>query len=259
MAWLTGERGGLGRWMRRGLDLLYPPRCAICGAEGEPFAEPAEGAAERLLATVCDGCSRRLSADRPRCPRCGEPGAPDDCGRCAGRATDVDGLVVLGPYADDLRTCVLRAKRPAGDLVSAGLGALLVDRHRDTLAAWPIDVVVPVPMHWMRRALRGTSAAEEIARGVARALGLPSRRLLRRWRATRMQNELPVGERRGNVRGAFRASPHVAGLRLLLVDDVTTTGATLAACRQAAISAGAVVVYAAVVARADRADAAADV
>jgi predicted amidophosphoribosyltransferase len=163
-------------------------------------------------------------------------------------------LVVLGPYADDLRTCVLRAKRPAGDIVSAGLAALLVRGHRDRFSAWRIDVVVPVPMHWTRRALRGTSAAEELARGVARGLGLPSRRLLRRWQATRMQNELPVGERRGNVRGAFRASARVAGLRLLLVDDVTTTGATLAACRQAAISAGAAAVYAAVVARADRGD-----
>jgi predicted amidophosphoribosyltransferase len=67
-----------------------------------------------------------------------------------------------------------------------------------------------------------------------------------------MQNELPFDDRRGNVRGAFVASRRTAGRRILLVDDVTTTGATLAECRQALVEAGASAVYAAVVARADR-------
>jgi predicted amidophosphoribosyltransferase len=164
---------------------------------------------------------------------------------------------VLGPYADELRTAVLRAKRPAGDRVAAALAALLVARHRDALVAWGADVVVPVPMHWARRALRGTSAADELARGVAAALGRPCRRLLKRSRATTMQNRLPTGERRGNVRGAFRPRGALAGLRILLVDDVTTTGSTLEACSEAAISAGVAAVYAAAVARAD-ADASGD-
>lgn len=159
--------------------------------------------------------------------------------------------MVLGSYADDLRTAVLRAKRPAGDRVAAALAALLVERHRHTLSAWNLDVVVPVPMHWLRRVTRGSSAADEIARGVAAALGRPSRRHLRRVRATPMQNTLPFAERRGNVRGAFRARGRLVGLRVLLVDDVTTTGSTLEACGEAAVRAGAAAVYAAAVARAD--------
>lgn len=158
---------------------------------------------------------------------------------------------MLGPYADELRTAVLRAKRPAGERVAAALAALLVARHRAALSAWRIDVVVPVPMHWARRALRGTSAADELARGVAAALGRPCRRLLRRARATTMQNRLPTTDRRGNVRGAFRTRGPLGGRRILLVDDVTTTGSTLEACGETAISAGAVAVYAAAVARAD--------
>ena len=160
--------------------------------------------------------------------------------------------MVLGGYGDELRTAVLRAKRPGAETVAAALGRLLVRRHRDVLAAWGCDVVVPVPMHWTRRMMRGTSAAEEIARQVAADLGLPCRRLLARVRATRMQNELPFEERPGNVRGAFRARRGTAGRRILLVDDVVTTGGTLAECRRALAAAGAAAVHAAAAARAER-------
>jgi len=165
---------------------------------------------------------------------------------------DWDGIVVLSGYGEPVRGHVLRAKRPGGEPVAAALAALVVEKHRPTFAAWGIDVVVPVPMHWRRRLIRGTTAAGQLAAGVARGLALPHRRLVRRHRATPMQNELPFEQRRGNVRGAFAASLRAAGRRVLLVDDVTTTGATLAECRRALVEAGAAAVYAAVVARADR-------
>ena len=158
---------------------------------------------------------------------------------------------MLSGYADDVREAVLAAKRSGGELVAAGLATLLVERHRSQLADWRIELVVPVPMHWTRRLARGANSADTLARGIAVTLGVPARPLLVRTRSTRMQNELPAGERRANVRDAFRAGTGAVGRRLLLVDDVTTTGGTLAACRRALAAAGAEAVYAAVAARAD--------
>jgi ComF family protein len=233
---------GPGRLAGQGLDLLCPPRCVFCRRDA---ADSPAGPA-----VVCGDCRRRLACDVPRCPACGSPAAAD-CRRCRGRCRDWDGLVVLSGYADDVRDAVLMAKRPGGEPVAAGLAALLVERHRERLAGWTIEAVVPVPMHWTRRLVRGTSAADSLARGVASALGLPCRPLLVRRRSTRMQNELPASERRANVQAAFRGIQAAAGRRLLLVDDVTTTGGTLSACRAALAAAGARAVFAAAVARAD--------
>jgi hydroxymethylbilane synthase len=131
------------------LDLLCPPRCVVCGAEA------ARGPA------VCGGCARVLAAGLARCTTCGEE---RHAGRCR-RGYRGDGIVVLSDYVDDVRTAVLRAKRPTGEPLAAGLGELLVAKHRDVLLGWRLDGVVPVPMHWLRRMVRGTSAADEIATG----------------------------------------------------------------------------------------------
>lgn len=237
------------RWAALGRDLLWPPRCVFCGVETDAVGGPRIRAAE-----VCAACGRSLASGGSRCGRCGRPGSDDPCGRCAARPPACAGVVVLGTYADAVRDAVLRAKRPAGDLVAAGLATLIVERHGDLLRRWRPDLVVPVPMHWTRRLARGTSAADELARGVAVGLGLPLRRAVRRERRTAMQNTVPRGDRQGNVAGAFQAGRGVAGLRVLLVDDVTTTGSTLAACSAALLSSGAAAVYAAVAARADATD-----
>lgn len=203
-------------------------------------------------ASICQGCAGELSAGRPRCLRCGVEGESESCRSCRGRLRDWDGIVVLGGYGGLLRQAVLRAKRPQGEDVAAAVATLLHRHHAATIAAWSPDVVVPVPMHWWRRAVRGTSAAEVIAGRLGRLTGVPVRRLLSRKRATVMQNRLPFEERRANVRDAFVASRRgVEGKRILLVDDVVTTGGTLSACRRTLSKAGAGAVHVAVIARAD--------
>lgn len=130
--------------------------------------------------------------------------------------------------------------------------AEVVRREPEALAG---DVVVPVPLHRARQRERGYNQADLIARPLARRLGLPYRSvLLVRTKPRPEKLHLSLHERWSSVRGAFAARPgsQVDNLRVLLVDDVITTGATLDACARALQKAGAVAVYALTVARAPR-------
>ncbi|MBM3953626.1 MAG: ComF family protein [Planctomycetes bacterium] len=229
-------------------DLLFPLRCAWCAVD-LPAAESV------VVPRLCAPCAAEFAHAATECPFA----APDRGAGTAGPgptagATDPRCLV-LGPYAGPLREAVLRCKRPAGALVAQALGGLVAERHAERLRAWCPDVVVPVPMHWLRRLGRGTSATGDIARGLARAAGLPVVAALRRTRATVMQNRIPVADRQGNLADAIAVRRAVAGRRVLLVDDVMTTGATLRACHRALAAGGAAAVAGVVVARARASDA----
>ena len=116
----------------------------------------------------------------------------------------------------------------------------------------PPELIVPVPMHWLTRLLRGTSAAETLARSLAAAISLPvAGDLLYCRRLLKKQGMLLATERRKNVRGAFAASRRydISGARILLVDDVITTGATCDSAAKTLLETGAAAVYAISVAR----------
>ena len=116
------------------------------------------------------------------------------------------------------------------------------------------DAVVPVPLHWRKRLNRGFNQAELLARCLAKRRGLPVLNALRRSRATEVQAGLANASRRRNVAGAFAVRPrvNVSGAKILLIDDVMTTGATAAACAAALKRAGAKSVSLLTVARVDR-------
>ena len=224
-------------WARAILDWFLPGRCPLCLAlTGEP--------------RLCRSCSSVVPAPRPPlCPCCGrpEPGRSREalCPRCS-RAR---------PGYDRARACALYGETPA---FRSPLAELLhrYKYGREVTLARPLahlllercpfepayDLLVPVPLHPERLRWRGFNHALLLARPLGRRWRLPVEpRVLRRWRDTPPQVGLPESQRRRNVAGAFRVRrpDRICGRRVLLVDDVLTTGATLDACARALRDAGA--------------------
>lgn len=157
------------------------------------------------------------------------------------------GMLSLGVYEDRLETAVRAFKfQHATRLAEVFGSALAAEVERQ---GWEIDAVCAVPLHLRRYLQRGYNQSALIGVKVAAALGVPYAPLLTRVRATRQQARLQRKERFANVEGAFHAKA-ARGQRLLLVDDVVTSGATTAACRDALARAGAGEVRIAAVARA---------
>ncbi len=193
----------------------------------------------------CNGCGAAAQTDSPR---------PGSCERCRSSGLKFDGVISLGQYQGKLRKAVLRMKRASERPLSMAVGRLFGLRHADRMFGLEPDAVLPVPMFWGRRVLRGTNNPNALAAAISRRLGIPmAGRLVERWRNTLPQADLGQRQRFQNVRGAFRlkAGYDLAGRRLLLVDDILTTGATCSEVAGLLKGAGAATVTAAVVARAE--------
>jgi len=157
--------------------------------------------------------------------RAGESHRPPSPGAAA--------FIYGGPLAD----AVLRLKYGGRTELAPGLGALLADAA--VAYAGAIDRVLPLPLHGARLRERGFNQSTLLAQPVARVLGVPlDTASLVRVRPTHDQASLPRASRAENVRGAFAARRTVASQRVLLIDDVRTTGATLAAAAEALLAAG---------------------
>jgi ComF family protein len=197
-----------------------------------------------------------LSA-RPACPRCAMPCSEVDlvrgnCRECRGRKLLFVAARAIGPYQQELRKVVLKCKHAVHEPLAIALGQRLAEAiERQPLPQQP-DLIAPVPMHWLKRFWHKTNPACTIAYAVARRLRLRcASRLLVCRRYLKRQATLRPLERRKNVRGAFCTSWlwRIEGKRILLVDDVMTTGATAHEASRALLQAGAAEVYVAVVAR----------
>jgi ComF family protein len=233
-------------------QLLLPAHCAACGAPAPPLA--------RL--PLCDRCGYALAQliAAPYCPRCGRHAgssaiAEGQCLFCRQYPIRHDATVRVGAYEEPLRSLILKCKHERQPELAPLLGRLLGERL--AIAPWGdlVDVVVPVPLHWSRRIRRGFNQADLVAQALVRACGRPvQRRHLRRIRPTPHQRDLDAKLRPRNVRGAFApgyGTGRLTGKSVLLVDDVMTSGTTVAECVRVLRSAGAKAVYVAVVATAD--------
>jgi len=226
---MVGGKVDEGPWQRL-------PRwpCELCGT-------PAGAAG------ICAPCRAELPWIGPACPFCARPRVtPGPCAGC--RGAPVPWRRAIAPLAWRFPVDALIGRFKYGGALHYGalLGRLLGDHCQ----AQRPDAIVPVPLHRARLLERGFNQAQELARPVAAALGVPLlSRACRRTRATAPQAGLAADRRYQNLAGAFTAGPAVRALHIAMIDDVLTTGSTAAALGQALLEAGAASVEAWAVAR----------
>ena len=261
----AARRGGVRGWFRHGrgwlgeisdavVSVFFPSGCRICdrlltSASRVPLCEECLSSFERVPGILCEVCGRPLPGLRQ------EPQEPLLCPACRDKTYAFERARSFALYENAVVRAILLLKfeqiEPLGAWLAERL-AEIVSAEGDTMAA---DVVVPVPLHRERERERGYNQAALLSTPLAKKLRLPHKAvLLVRTRARPDKQVLSLEERWESVRGAFATRPgsQVDNLRVLLVDDVLTTGATLDACARALRDAGAKSVIGLTVARAVR-------
>ena len=229
------------------VELVFPPRCIACGTWRYDGADPLCGECREAVKRDCKGTA---------CPTCAAPVSPYEvslgrCGQCRGRSLRIAGTVRAGIYRDLLARLLRTYKYHGREELAILLGGWLAEAIESAPWRDRIEAIVSVPTHWKRRFNRPFHAADALASYVARKVSLPYVSILRRIRAGPRQIGLSDTERAVNVRGAFaiRKGVVLRDARVLLIDDVRTTGATLEECAKVLRRGGAAEVYAAVVLR----------
>lgn len=228
--------------------LIYPGCCLLCG---QPLA------AEQ--SHFCSACHQELFVDPHEiCPRCAGTIGPfaaveGRCHACRNESFAFERVLRLGRYEGLLREVILRLKHQRGEGLAELLGECWAREVAARFASLHFEVVVPVPLHWLRRLRRGYNQSAALCRGIATTLRVPYHpSWLRRVRHTPRQSAQTPAGRKLNVRGAFRlrSGVPIKGRAVLLVDDVMTTGATASEAARALRAGGAERVIVAVLARA---------
>ena len=237
-------------WFRHELaasiDLLLPPACLLCG---------------NLLATSLDGqsfCVDCLVAMPPLSPAhcccCAQPfpSATSNhlCGTCLQRPPSFSMVHAAGMYQDSVKEAVHQLKYRNQLTLAKPLGQLLGKVISAADNNFVPDQIIPVPLHPDRLRELGYNQALEVARPIARQLGIPiDTTLLQRNRKTQQQQGLSAIERKSNLRNAFTLASKASAFKILLIDDVMTTGETVRECSRALLAGGVAEVQVAVVDR----------
>ena len=227
----------LNQWLWGCLDWLFPPVCGGCSRIGFRWCPNCQHQVVPVPEPVCQSCGMPLS--RPGiCPTCHDNPPPYEALR--------SWVVFEGPIRHAIHSLKYGRNVALGDALAPHLAECA------SKSSWKVDLVVPVPLGRKRIKERGYNQVGLLAIPLAAMQGWRYKpQVLIRARETRSQVGLSPLERKENIAGAFRAEPALAaGKAILLVDDVVTTGATLAACSDALILAGARIVYALTLARA---------
>jgi ComF family protein len=202
-------------WWNTGLNLLFPPRCAGCG---------------KVDTHWCANCQSII----------------DELPFPTLQILEVNAapflIAITGQHEDKLQKAIWSLKYENAPQLAAVLGQRLAQRLDKT--DWTIDIIIPVPLHTNRLRERGYNQSQLIGEYVAHKHGIPiAPQAITRQIETRSQVGLNAQERQENMHNAFTADPLVRGKTIVLIDDVFTTGATLSACAQVVLDAGARTVY----------------
>ncbi|NLF79801.1 MAG: ComF family protein [Clostridia bacterium] len=219
-------------WGEAAASLFFPQRyCVGCGAPspGQP---------------LCPACHSAMLAGRS-CPRCASFIAASEtaaylCPECRHKQPAFSAASAALPYAGHLRQVLIAFKYEQKTGYRRPLARLLIEQYQMHCGDYACDAVTPVPLHARRLRERGYNQAELLSALFAAATGLPHHpELLSRRGETPPLAELSRRERIKALRGVFEASPGALGLRILLIDDIFTSGATLESCSRALLAAGA--------------------
>lgn len=212
---------------------LLPPSCVLCHGRGQS-----------PVLDLCAACEADLPIQPGACPRCALPvehgSSFSECGRCRADPPPFDRCHAAFRYASPLAGLVQGLKYDGRLATARVLGTLLGRSVQRAALHLDVDALVAVPLHSAKLAERGFNQSIEIARWVAHAVQRPcAHAWLTRARATRPQVGLPLAERLANLESAFAAAGAVQNRRVVIVDDVVTTGGTVRECAWALRRAGA--------------------
>ena len=220
------------------LDVLFPPSCAGCGSWGNRYCPTCFEKTTIITTPICQICGDSL--------RQNEDGV---CNRCRNQPVAFTAARSWADFSEPLQSAIHKLKyrqdRSLAEVLSQPLGSLLQKYQ------WQIELIVPVPLDSVRRRERGYNQAALLARPLSWISGIPySNQSLSREKITKQQVGLSVSQRAENIAGAFKANPlETSGKKILVVDDVITTGSTINACAHALINAGADQVFGLALAR----------
>lgn len=216
------------------LDLVYPPHCLICREEGDSY--------------LCAKCVEKIDTIKPPfCRKCGGPSQSFHCGECRDRQYYFESARSAGIFEGVLRDAIHALKYLNHIAIADPLAEVMAQAFQDSGLAGRADVAIPIPIHPSRKLGRGFNQSEELARRFANRAHLPlETRVLHKTRKTERQMKLPVDLRASNILGSFSVSHpgKIRGKRILLIDDVYTTGNTLDEAARVLLASGASVVNA---------------
>ncbi|MGV2334310.1 MAG UNVERIFIED_CONTAM: hypothetical protein LVR18_09415 [Planctomycetaceae bacterium] len=232
------------------LDLAVPFRCSLCGRSG--------GVPGSRWICYCSDCTEQLCVQPAhRCQVCAAEVGPwsatsTGCVHCRGRALRFKSVVCLAMYKDPLRHAMLSAKWSFSAVPMRSLARLLASQRAEHLRSLQVDRIIPIPQHWRQRIVRHFNPAWIIAEELSRVLGVPcDPHILRKSRQSRPQKRVSLAQREQNQHNSFSVTcpTVISGERLLLVDDVLTTGATCSEAARCLLRSRAAECHVAVIAR----------